>query len=205
MARSKSRSRTLTDHNEIRNWAEERGARPSCVRGTGIEGDIGMLRLDFPGYSGENSLEEIGWDDWFNKFDERNLALLVQDEMASGQESNFNKLISRETAEEADSGRRARGGARARTTSRARTGSRAKRGRSSSRRQRRSAGASRGKRSASRNSSSRRTSARSQSRRGKSSRSTSRSSSRGTRSRAVSKKSAGRVSSSRSNNRRKAA
>jgi len=47
----------LTDHEQIRQWAEERGGTPSCVRGTGDKGDIGMLRLDFPGFSGEKSLE----------------------------------------------------------------------------------------------------------------------------------------------------
>jgi len=36
-----------------------------------------MIRLDFPGYSGERSLEPIDWDDWFDKFEESNLALLV--------------------------------------------------------------------------------------------------------------------------------
>jgi hypothetical protein len=98
----RSQSRTLTDHEEIRRWAEERGARPACVRGTGGSGDIGMLRIDFPGYSGETSLEHIGWDEWFDKFDERGLAMLVQDTTAGGQKSNFNKIISQETASEAD-------------------------------------------------------------------------------------------------------
>jgi hypothetical protein len=88
----------VTDHNEIRRWAEERGANPACVRGTGGGEDIGMIRLDFPGYSGEQSLERIEWDEWFQKFDERGLALLVQDQTARGQKSNFNKLVSRETA-----------------------------------------------------------------------------------------------------------
>jgi hypothetical protein len=94
----------MTDHEEIRQWAEERGATPSCVRGTGGKGDTGMIRLDFPGYSGAQSLQKISWDDWFQKFDENNLALIVQDSTARGQKSNFNKLVSRETAE---SGRRA--------------------------------------------------------------------------------------------------
>jgi len=88
----------LTDHEEIRQWAEERGGTPSCVRGTGDKGDIGMLRLDFPGYSGGDSLQPISWDDWFEKFDERGLALIVQDKTAGGQKSNFNKLVSREGA-----------------------------------------------------------------------------------------------------------
>jgi len=91
-------ARPITDHDEIRQWAEERGGTPSCVRGTGNRGDIGMLRLDFPGYSGGDSLQEISWDDWFEKFDERGLALLVQERTSRGQKSNFNKLVSRETA-----------------------------------------------------------------------------------------------------------
>jgi ferritin-like metal-binding protein YciE len=89
----------ITDHDQIRQWAEERGGTPSCVRGTGNRGDIGMLRLDFPGFSGGKSLQPISWDDWFEKFDERGLALLVQEKTARGQKSNFNKLVSRETAQ----------------------------------------------------------------------------------------------------------
>ena len=87
----------LTDHEEIREWAGERGAEPACVRGTGGQEDVGMIRLDFPGYSGEESLEHISWDEWFEKFDERGLALMVQDTTAGGEQSNFNKLVSRET------------------------------------------------------------------------------------------------------------
>jgi ferritin-like metal-binding protein YciE len=104
----------LTDHEQIRQWAEERGGTPSCVRGTGNRGDIGMLRLDFPGYSGRDSLQPISWEDWFEKFDERGLALLVQDRTARGQKSNFNKLVSRETAAEAGSSHRSRGSSRGR-------------------------------------------------------------------------------------------
>ena len=85
----------MTDHEEIRQWAEERGAHPSCVRGTGDKGDIGMFRLDFPGYTGEDKLERSSWDEFFEKFDERGLSLLVQDKTARGQKSNFNKLVSR--------------------------------------------------------------------------------------------------------------
>src|SRR5947199_7056760 len=92
---TKHSSHFTTDHEEIRRWAEERDAKPSCVRGTGDKGDIGILRLDFPGYSGADSLEEIEWDDWLEKFDDRGLALLVQETTANGQQSNFNKLISR--------------------------------------------------------------------------------------------------------------
>jgi hypothetical protein len=88
----------VTDHRRIREWAEERGAKPACVKGTGGKNDTGMIRLDFPGYSGGDSLQEISWDEWFEAFDDNKLALLIQEETADGKQSNFNKLVSRETA-----------------------------------------------------------------------------------------------------------
>lgn len=87
-----------TDHEEIRRWAEERHAKPSCVKGTGDKKDTGVIRLDFPGYSGEDRLEEISWDDWFQKFDDNDLGLLIQDKTADGKKSNFNKLVKRDEA-----------------------------------------------------------------------------------------------------------
>jgi hypothetical protein len=89
----------VTDHRRIREWAETRGAKPACVKGTGGKQDTGMIRLDFPGYSGEESLQAISWDEWFKAFDDNGLALLIQEETAGGQRSNFNKLVSRETAQ----------------------------------------------------------------------------------------------------------
>ncbi len=103
---ARAQATVTTDHDEIRRWAEERGATPACVRGTGGDGDIGMLRLDFPGYGGENSLQPITWDEWYRKFDERGLALLHQEQTARGVKSNFNKLIARETAERRSEGDR---------------------------------------------------------------------------------------------------
>ena len=93
-------SHPLTDHDEIRRWAESRGAKPACVKGTGGGDDTGMIRLDFPGYSGGDSLEHISWDDWFQKFDESELALIVQDKTAAGEKSNFNKLVSRSSVDD---------------------------------------------------------------------------------------------------------
>jgi anaerobic selenocysteine-containing dehydrogenase len=59
--------------------------------------DTGILRIDFPGYSGSDSLEEISWDEFFEKFDREKLALVYQETTARGQKSNFNKIVSRET------------------------------------------------------------------------------------------------------------
>src|SRR5690606_3879692 len=86
-------AKSTTDHEVIRRWAEERGGRPARVKGTGGPGDPGMLRIDFPGYA-EESLEEISWDDWFRKFEEKNLAFLYQ-ETIDGQPSRFFKLVDR--------------------------------------------------------------------------------------------------------------
>ena len=89
----------VTDHERIREWAEERGARPACVKGTGGKDDTGMIRLDFPGYSGSDSLQEITWEEWFEAFEANNLALIMQEETSGGTKSNFNKLVSRQSAD----------------------------------------------------------------------------------------------------------
>src|ERR1044071_4026979 len=93
-----SKSNITTDHEQIRQWVEERGGHPAAVKrtrgGRGRGDDSGILRIDFPGYSGQGTLEEISWDEFFEKFDRENLAFLYQDQTARGQRSNFNKIIS---------------------------------------------------------------------------------------------------------------
>jgi len=88
-------AKTTTNHDEIRKWAEARNAKPSTVKRTTKPDDPGILRLNFPGYSGGESLQEISWEEWFRKFDEQNLALLYQESTKDGKQSNFNKLVSR--------------------------------------------------------------------------------------------------------------
>jgi hypothetical protein len=92
-------SKTTTDHDEIRKWAEARGGKPTHVKGTGSADDPGILRIDFPGYTGEGKLEEISWDEFFEKFDEQELAFVYQEKTSGGEKSNFNKLVSRETVD----------------------------------------------------------------------------------------------------------
>ncbi len=95
-----SSSQTTTDHNTIKAWAEARDGKPVSVRGTGDKDEAGVLRIDFPGGAGSDRLEEISWDEWFGKFDEKDLAFLYQEEKKDGEQSTFFKLVSRETAEE---------------------------------------------------------------------------------------------------------
>jgi hypothetical protein len=94
-------AQTTTDHDQIRKWAEARGGKPAAVKATHRGGDPGIIRLIFPNAPNANdtSLEEISWDDFFEKFDEAKLALLYQDQTSGGDKSLFYKLIGRETAE----------------------------------------------------------------------------------------------------------
>jgi hypothetical protein len=89
-----SESKTTTDHDTIRRWVEERDGKPASVRGTG-DGDAGVLRIDFPGGAGEDELEHISWEEWFEKFDQNDLAFLYQEEKKSGEGSTFFKLVNR--------------------------------------------------------------------------------------------------------------
>ena len=101
---SESLTHYTQDHDEIREWAQAREAVPSHVtstgsKSTGSKKDAGLIRLDFPSYSGAGSLEEISWDEWFEKFDKSGLALIYQEHTASGEPSNFNKLIAHDPEE----------------------------------------------------------------------------------------------------------
>ena len=80
---------TTTDHETIRKWAEARDGRPARVKGTGGANDPGLLRLDFG--EPEETLEAVTWDEFFDKFEESELALLYEDEP----DNRFNKLVSR--------------------------------------------------------------------------------------------------------------
>ena len=95
-----SDTRATTNHDEIRAWAEEHGAVPATVRSTGDDDEPGVLRLDVVDHGAdEETLEHIGWDAWFEKFDEAGLALLHQLEKASGEDSTFFKLVSRDSVD----------------------------------------------------------------------------------------------------------
>jgi hypothetical protein len=89
-------SRVTTNHDEIRQWVESRGGHPARVKGTGDEDDVGLLRIDYPGFSGEETLEPISWDDFFKKFEEKKLAFVYDPDPGS----RFSKLVKRETVEQ---------------------------------------------------------------------------------------------------------
>ena len=81
---------TTTDHDEIRRWVEERQGRPARVK-TSRPG--GVVRIDFG--EAEEELEEISWDEFFEIFDDSELAFLHQNKTSSGGTSRFNKFVNR--------------------------------------------------------------------------------------------------------------
>lgn len=84
---------TTTDHAVIRRWAEQRGGRPTVVKGTeGGDGE-GILRFDFA--EPDEKLDEIPWDEFFRTFEDRRLALLYQDRTEDGRISRFFKFVRR--------------------------------------------------------------------------------------------------------------
>jgi hypothetical protein len=101
-------SRITTNHDAIRRWAEARDARPVEVAGGGGDDDPGTVRLECPG-SRDTSLREIGWDEWFRKFDAGKLALLYQEQTADGERSAFCKIVRREKADEVENALGGRG------------------------------------------------------------------------------------------------
>lgn len=86
-------AQSTTDHHTIRRWIEERGGRPAVVKASHQPGEGGILRVDFA--EPDESLEPIGWDEFFKTFEERKLAFLYQDTI-HGEPSRFCKFVARD-------------------------------------------------------------------------------------------------------------
>ncbi len=90
-----SESKTTTNHQEIQTWVEQRGGQPAVVRGTEEnESAEGMLRIRFSDESSDD-LKAIGWDKFFQTFEEKKLAFLYQDKTSDNKESRFFKFVNR--------------------------------------------------------------------------------------------------------------
>jgi hypothetical protein len=94
-------TRATTDHDEIRRWAEARDGKPATVKGTEKGEAAGLLRFKFPTGGSDDRLDEISWDDFFDKFDEEDLSMIYQDETKGHDTSRFFKFVTKETAREA--------------------------------------------------------------------------------------------------------
>jgi hypothetical protein len=68
------------------------GGQPAHVPGTERPG-AGVIHLQFPDSQGATDLEPIGWDHFFEKFDEKGLALVYEEATSDGHVSRFNRII----------------------------------------------------------------------------------------------------------------
>jgi hypothetical protein len=95
-----ARAHATTDHDKIREWAENRGGHPATVRRTERGHEAGILRLDFD--PPDEALEKISWEDFFEKFDDADLAFLYQDKTAGGKTSRFHAFVSVDSVDDED-------------------------------------------------------------------------------------------------------
>jgi hypothetical protein len=86
-----SEAQHTTNHDVIRKWAEERGGKPATVKATEEKGHAGILRIDFD--PPDEGLDRIGWDEFFEKFDDAGIAFLHQDRTKDGKLSRFHKFV----------------------------------------------------------------------------------------------------------------
>lgn len=98
MSKTERSATTTTSHEEIRKWVEKRGGHPAIVKDTADNGRQGaMIRIDFddPDGSKDTGLKRVSWDEFFEIFDNNDLAFLRQDLP----DSRFNKFVQRQTAD----------------------------------------------------------------------------------------------------------
>ncbi|WP_149193229.1 hypothetical protein [Luteimonas suaedae] len=85
-------TKRTTDHDEIRRWVESREGWPSTVAETSApDEDAGVLRIAF---RDDPALEKISWEDFFEKFEDEELAF--QERTRDGSRSRFFKFVERD-------------------------------------------------------------------------------------------------------------
>ncbi|MGI6856642.1 hypothetical protein [Mesorhizobium sp. 1B3] len=101
---------TLTDHEEIRDWAAARMGSPGVVDVSAESGTQPMLRIVFDqaAYQDQDrperapntgGIELVEWNEWFEIFDRNQLALVVAVDRP-GVRENFHEIIRRDEAPE---------------------------------------------------------------------------------------------------------
>lgn len=98
MARKNTQKTRTINHEEIEQWARERGGRPAADTRSG-----GMLKIDF-GEKGDG-LVQMSWPEFFSIFDESDLAFVYEDITGDGEVSYEYAFVPRgpeDEIEEAD-------------------------------------------------------------------------------------------------------
>lgn len=88
-------TRVTTDHDEIRRWVESHGGRPARVRGNVADDRVGLLRIDFGQKHAKEPLMALSWEDFFDRFDSSDLAMLYRVNGNEGGGMPFHRLVHR--------------------------------------------------------------------------------------------------------------
>ena len=85
------------DNDEIRGWMEEHGGTPAILKETSDDGleSPDMLHISFNPQSPD--MEEMDWEEFFERFENENLALVYDDEDLETTPPDF-ELIDRDMA-----------------------------------------------------------------------------------------------------------
>ncbi|MFW6146451.1 MAG: hemerythrin domain-containing protein [Planctomycetota bacterium] len=87
-----STTHITTNHETIKQWAQQRGGKPAEVEGT-EDGGPGVLRIEFPDGGHAELLKRIRWPSLFKKFDQKGLGFLYQETTDRGEMSRFCKFV----------------------------------------------------------------------------------------------------------------
>ncbi|CAN5372541.1 hypothetical protein BH23BAC1_BH23BAC1_12350 [soil metagenome] len=86
---------TTYNHDEIKNWAEEKKGTPALVYKTKPEGTISTLAIDFEENPlTDDTMEKISWEKFFELFEKKLLALQYE-EGEKGENDFEYKLVGR--------------------------------------------------------------------------------------------------------------
>lgn len=85
----------LVDHDDIRQWAEQRNAAPARVMPDADHPDADELTLSFRQNREGGGVELLTWEEWLSRFENEGLALLVLDQERTGLRSMYFRLTSR--------------------------------------------------------------------------------------------------------------
>lgn len=66
----------LINHDDIRTWMQKYNSKPGHKVGTASPGNVGILKILFPNFN-SNKYEVIPWEAFFDKFEEKELALKI--------------------------------------------------------------------------------------------------------------------------------
>src|SRR5207237_10466391 len=82
---------TTNHHDQIRRSVEARGGYPAHMKTEANRRSPGVLRIDYPGFNGQEMRERIESDEWFDALYKNKLSFLHQDK----RNSRFSKLVAR--------------------------------------------------------------------------------------------------------------